>query len=163
MVTYYHCRKSRLSEPEKSSMSINHAHSAGRVDRAGVVLVAALLLLLAVGHALSYSGIASALPLATLPSRTTVSVVVVWFTISAMLLAFSGAVMACRPRGNAYPEQSRTVLLGIGAVMMLSGILALVVSRGDPFWLQQVLLGALIGWLGCRARRLDAPACIVKN
>jgi hypothetical protein len=83
---------------------ISHAYSAGRVDRAAVVLAAALLLLLllllAVGQALSYSGIASALPLATLPSR-----------------------------GNAYPEQLRTVLLGIGAQ---------------------------IGWLGCRTHRLDA-------
>lgn len=144
-------------------MSTNHAYSAGRLDRAGVVLAAALLLLLAVGHALSYSGIAADLPLATLPSRTTVSIVVVWFTISAMLLAFSGAVIACRPRGNAYPAQSRAVLLGIGAVMMFSGILALVVSRGDPFWLQQVLLGALIGGLGWRARRLNAPICRVQN
>jgi drug/metabolite transporter (DMT)-like permease len=144
-------------------MSTDHAYSAGRVDRAGVVLAAALLLLLAAGHALSYAEIVATLPLATLPSRTTVSIVVVWFTISAMLLAFAGAVMACRPRGNAYPVQSRAVLLGIGAVMMFSGILAMVVSRGDPFWLQQVLLGALIGWLGWRARRSDAPVCGVEN
>jgi hypothetical protein len=144
-------------------MSVNHVSSAGRVDHAGVILAAALLLLLAVGHALSYSGIVATLPLATLPSRTAVSVVVVWFTISAMLLAFSAAVMACRPRTDAYPERSGGLLLGIGAVMMFSGFLAMVISRCDPFWLQHVLLGALVGWLGWRARKLCASVCAAQT
>jgi O-antigen ligase len=144
-------------------MPTNYDFSSGRVDRAGAILAAALLLLLAVGHALSWSGIAAALSLATLPRHTTVPIVVVWFTISAMLLAFSGAVMACRPRGDAYPARSQAVLLGIGAVMMFSGILALAVSRGDPFWLQQVLLGTLIVWLGWRAGRPDAPDSKAQN
>jgi hypothetical protein len=142
-------------------MSGNNLYGANRVDRAGVGLAAVLLLLLAVGHALSYSGIAAALPMASLPSRTAVSIVAVWFTVSAMLVAFAAAVIACRPRGDAYPKRSDGLLLGIGAVMMFSGLLALASSRGDPFWLQQVLLGALIGWLGWRARRVSLSAIAV--
>jgi hypothetical protein len=76
-----------------------------------------------------------------------------------MLLAFSAAVMACRARSDAYPERSAGLLLGIGAVMIFSGFLATVISRGDPFGLQHVLLGALVAWLGWRARKLGASVC----
>ena len=120
-----------------------------RWDRRVARLCATLLCLMAVGHGIAFAGMSQSLGAAALDRLHAEAIRDVWLTISAMLAGF-GLLLLRATWGNARADW--VLIVTIGAVLLFSGAAGLVISAGQPFWLQQVILGLAVAAVGWRSR-----------
>lgn len=125
-----------------------------RWDRRITRLCAAILCLMAVGHGIAFAGMSQSLGATVLDRPHAEAIRDVWLTVSAMLAGF-GLLLLRATCGKARADW--VLIVTIGAVLSFSGSAGLVISAGQPFWWQHVVLGLAIVVLGWRSRTTPAP------
>jgi hypothetical protein len=119
-------------------------------DRRVTWVCAVFLCLMAIGHAVNYSGMSYSLAATAVQPFHADAIRDVWLTISAMLACFGLLLLRAARIGM---RSDAVVLLLIGAVLIFSGLAGLMISGGQPFWYQDLVLGLPIVIVGWRTRR----------
>jgi hypothetical protein len=109
---------------------------------------------MAVGHGAAFVAMSHSLGAAAVDAAQATAIRDVWLTISAMLAGFGVLLL----RAARSPRADWVLMLAIGAILSFSGTAGLVISQGQPFWWQHVVLGLVIAAVGWRARAAAVPA-----
>lgn len=118
-------------------------------DRRATFVLAALLTLMGVGHGFNYPATSQNLVKSAVEGNIAEQIRVVWLTISGMLILFGLLLMREVWGGK---TSDGVLILSIGGLLSASGVTGLIVSVGNPFWLQQVIIGLAVAVIGWRAK-----------
>ena len=118
-------------------------------DRRVAYLCGGILCLMAIGHGVAFRAMSQRLTMTTIDGFHAQAIRAVWLSIAAMFAGF-GLLLLRAARGAQRSDWVTVVM--IGAVLALSGSMGLVLSAGQPFWWQHVLLGLAIIAIGYRSR-----------
>ena len=118
-------------------------------DRRATYFLGALLLLMGVGHGFNYPATSQNLVKSAVEGNIAEQIRVVWLTISGMLTLFGLLLMREAWGGK---TTDGVLILSIGSLLTASGVTGLTVSTGNPFWLQQVIIGLAVAVIGWRAK-----------
>jgi CHASE2 domain-containing sensor protein len=109
---------------------------------------------MAVGHGIAFVGMSQSLSAVAVDRQHVEAIRDVWLTISAMLAGF-GVLLLRAARST---PVDWALIVGIGAILCFSGSAGLVISAGQPFWWQHVVLGLAVAAVGWRSRTAVVPA-----
>jgi cytochrome bd-type quinol oxidase subunit 2 len=126
-----------------------------RLEQWVAYLCGGILCLMAIGHGIAFFRISKSLAATAIDAVQADAIRTVWLTVSAVLATFGLLVLRATYQAN---QADWVVIVAIGAVLALSGSVGLVISVGQPFWLQHVVLGLAILTGGWRMRGPGATA-----
>jgi cytochrome bd-type quinol oxidase subunit 2 len=126
-----------------------------RLEQWVAYLCGGILCLMAIGHGIAFFRISKRLAATAVDAVQADAIRTVWLTVSAVLATFGLLVLRATYQAN---QADWVVIVAIGAVLALSGSVGLVISVGQPFWLQHVVLGFAILTVGWRLRGPRATA-----
>jgi hypothetical protein len=122
-------------------------------DRRVMYVCATFLCLMAIGHGIEFVGMSQSLGETDIRHFHADAIRDVWLTVSAMLACFGLLLLRAAQIGE---RSDAVVLLLIGAVLLFSGAAGLLISGGQPFWYQDLVLGLAIVVVGWRLRGRSA-------
>ena len=122
-------------------------------DKKVAYLCGGILCLMAIGHAIAFAGMSEGLSATAINQVQGDAIRTVWLTISMMLASFGLLLLRAAHQTK---RADWVVIVAIGGVLALSGSAGLVISAGQPVWMQHIVLGLAILIVGWRSRRFVA-------